>query len=163
MKQGWMEEIHYPVDKWFIRMFIHMYNHPRCRISSIRMWDNQPYQWNPTLSKRFRTPSIKQYQIYVPFHHDQENIKKTWWDLNENILLAPFVTEKAKVCRNVFGKTRSTFESQNQRLRGVKEQRRWCNWKWEDILGGCWGIKWWILYDWNWVYWVYGYTVIYID
>jgi len=25
------------------------------------------------------------------------------------------------VCRNVFGKTRSTFESQNQRLRGVKE------------------------------------------
>lgn len=26
------------------------------------------------------------------------------------------------VCRNVFGKTRSTFESQNQRLRGVKSQ-----------------------------------------
>lgn len=26
-----------------------------------------------------------------------------------------------EVCRSVFGKTRSTFESQNQRLRGVKD------------------------------------------
>ena len=66
----------------------------------------------------------------------------------EDILLAPFVSawpSMVQVCRNVFGKTRSTFESQNQRLRGVKSQephqpsvdsatRNGKTWD----LGGCW-------------------------
>ena len=37
------------------------------------------------------------------------------------LLKRVFKSSGAEVCRSVFGKTRSTFESQNQRLRGVKD------------------------------------------